>query len=263
MSAIGRAMRSRQPRAITTCTSRDEAGMILHLQNGAADMPRDILRDPQKDSSKDSSRPRSASTGVNRPAEEAKLLRQVQERDIRFINLEFTDVVGMAKSITIPADQLGDALASGKWFDGSAIEGFARVAETDMFLRPDLNTFAEVPWRAALSESDIESRGRVARFICDVLIPGGEPFEGDPRAVLVGALDAAQALGYSYKVAPELEFFLFHEDDVEGAEHKPLPHDRGGYFDLSTDLAADVRREIVAELESMRIFVESSHHEVA
>ncbi len=200
---------------------------------------------------------------MNQPAEAAKLLHTVQERDIRFVNLEFTDVVGMAKSVTIPAEQLADAIAAGKWFDGSAIESFARVAETDMFLRPDLSTFAEAPWRAALSESDIASRGRVARLICDVLMPSGEPFEGDPRAVLIAAIDAAAALGYSYEVSPELEFFLFREEEAEGIRARPLPHDRGGYFDLSTDLAADVRREIASELETMRIDVESSHHEVA
>jgi glutamine synthetase len=202
-------------------------------------------------------------TGINRPAEEARLLKQVEERNVRFINLEFTDVVGMAKSVTIPAEQLPDALAHGKWFDGSAIEGFARVAETDMYLRPDLSTFAEVPWRTALSESDTAGRGRVARLICDVLMPGGERFEGDPRAMLIAALEASAALGYRYEVAPEMEFFLLHEEDIEGAQHKPLPHDRGGYFDLSTDLAADVQREIVSELDSMEIKVESCHHEVA
>src|SRR5258706_1261078 len=118
-------------------------------------------------------------TGVNRPAEVARLLQEVERRGVRFINLEFTDVIGMAKSVTIPAEQLPDALAHGKWFDGSAIEGFARVAETDMYLRPDLATFAEVPWRTALSESDTAGRGRVARLICDVLMPGCERFSVD------------------------------------------------------------------------------------
>src|SRR5579884_1663800 len=241
---------------------------------GAAGMPRDGGREPGRDPGRDSGRDlgrapgatHAAPTGVNQPTEAAKLLHTVQERDIRFINLEFTDVVGMAKSVTIPAEQLPETVAAGKWFDGSAIESFARVAETDMFLRPDLSTFAEVPWRAALSESDIASRGRVARLICDVLMPNGERFEGDPRATLIAALDAAATLGYTYEVSPELEFFLFREEDVEGIrdlQARPLPHDRGGYFDLSTDLAADVRREIASELESMRIEVESSHHEVA
>jgi len=206
---------------------------------------------------------RSTPTGVDRPAEVAHLLQEVERRGVRFINLEFTDVIGMAKSVTIPAEQLPDALAHGKWFDGSAIEGFARVAETDMYLRPDPATFAEVPWHSALGESDIASRGNVARLICDVLMPTGERFDGDPRGVLIAALGDAARLGYRYEVAPELEFFLLHEEDIEGAAHKPLPHDRGGYFDLSTDLAADVRREVVSELNAMGIGIESSHHEVA
>jgi glutamine synthetase len=213
--------------------------------------------------SRDPSTSRPGQNGPARGGDAARLLRQAEERDIRFINLEFTDVVGMAKSVTIPREQLADALAHGKWFDGSSIEGFARVAETDMYLRPDLATFAEVPWRTALTESDIASRGRVARLICDVMMPSGERFEGDPRGVLIAAQEAAAALGLRYEVAPELEFFLLHEEDVEGAQHKPLPHDRGGYFDLSTDLAADIQREIISELDSMSIGVESSHHEVA
>jgi glutamine synthetase len=201
-------------------------------------------------------------TGVNVPDETARLLGHVETRGVRFINLEFTDVVGMAKAVTIPAEQLPDCLEYGKWFDGSAIEGFARVAETDMYLRPDLATYAEVPWRPSVAGGAGESGGgRVARIICDVLMPTGERFEGDPRAVLIAALAEAAALGYRYEVSPELEFFLLPEG--EGAAREPLPHDRGGYFDLSTDLAADVRREIVSELSSMGVRVESSHHEVA
>lgn len=198
-------------------------------------------------------------TGVNRPEEVSSALERVETLGVRFVNLEFTDVVGLAKCVTIPADQFADCLAHGKWFDGSAIEGFARVAETDMYLRPDLATFSEIPWRAVAT--DAEAAGPVARVICDVLTPSGEHFEGDPRAVLVHALDRAAALGYRFEVTSELEFFLLTER--EGAARDPLPHDRGGYFDLSTDLAADVRREIVAALAQMRIGVETSHHEVA
>ncbi len=204
---------------------------------------------------------RGSPTGVGRPEDEARLLEHVETRGIRFINLEFTDVVGMAKCVTIPADQLADCLAHGKWFDGSAIEGFARVAETDMYLRPDLTTYAEVPWRATVRDSEDTADGRAARLICDVLMPTGERFEGDPRAVLIATLEEAAALGYRYEVSPELEFFLLREGD--GLAREPLPHDHGGYFDLSTDLAADVRREIVSELGRMGIGVESSHHEVA
>ena len=201
-----------------------------------------------------------AATGVNRPNEEARLQERIETRGIRFINLEFTDVIGLAKCVTIPAAQLPDCLARGKWFDGSAIEGFARVAETDMYLRPDLSTFAEVPWRSTMSEAEGAS-GRIARLICDVLMPTGERFEGDPRAVLIAALAEAAALGYRYEVAPELEFFLLREGP--GGQREPLPNDRGGYFDLSTDIAADVRREIVLVLHDMGIEIETSHHEVA
>jgi glutamine synthetase len=192
--------------------------------------------------------------------EGAHVLAEVERRGIRFINLEFTDISGMAKCVTIPAEQLPDALAHGKWFDGSAIESLARVAETDMYLRPDPATFAVVPWSAPPSANDASSVGRV---ICDVLLPTGERFEGDPRAALIAALGHARGLGYLYRVAPELEFFLLREDARANVLREPLPHDRGGYFDLSTDLAADVRREIAAELGNMGVQIESSHHEVA
>ena len=195
-------------------------------------------------------------TGVRDAEAIARLLERVSARDVRFVNLEFTDVVGLAKSVTIPVEQLAEALAQGKWFDGSAIEGLPRVVETDMYLRPEPATLTELPWRA---EGD--GAGRVARLICDVLAPTGERFAGDPRAVLIETLGAVAAAGYRYEVAPELEFFLLR--DAEGLPGAPLSHDRGGYFDLSTDLAADVRREIVAELGQMEIAIESSHHEVA
>ena len=196
-------------------------------------------------------------TGVERPEDAARALARVETRGIRFINLEFTDVVGMAKSVTIPASQLRDILTRGRWFDGSAIEGLARVAETDMYLRPDLTTFAEIPWQPANAPGE----GRVARLICDVLMPTGERFGGDPRAVLIEAVREAEAQGYRYQVSPELEFFLLQEEGSRAGQ--PLAHDRGGYFDLSTDLAADVRREIVAALNEMGVSIESSHHEVA
>ena len=198
--------------------------------------------------------------GAGNVNERARLTERARAEGVRFINLEFTDVVGMAKSVTIPIEQLADCLENGKWFDGSAIEGFARVAETDMYLRPDLSTYAHVPWHTSSNASG-DRNGHVARLICDVLMPDGTRFEGDPRAVLIGAMEEAAALGYRYNVSPELEFFLLRESD--GTARDPLPHDRGGYFDLSTDLAADVRREMVEELERMGIQIESSHHEVA
>ena len=203
--------------------------------------------------------PPTTPTGVNRPEEARRVLEQITQKQVRFINLEFTDVVGLAKCVTIPAEQFSDCMTHGKWFDGSAIEGFARAVESDMYLRPELSTFAEIPWRA--NEQQGVTPGVVARVICDVLTPAGERFDGNPRAVLVRALDHAARLGYRYEVSPELEFFLLSQRD--GQPGAPLPHDRGGYFDLSTDLAAAVRAEIVDALARMRVRIETSHHEVA
>src|SRR5260221_12562624 len=143
-------------------------------------------------------------TGAGTAEEQARLLDRVEARGVRFINLEFTDVVGMAKSVTIPAVELADCLARGKWFDGSALEGFARVAETDMYLRPDLATYAEAPWRTtADGEGD-----RVARLICDVLMPDGQRFAGDPLAMLIAPLHAPSAPGLRYEFSPAREVFL-------------------------------------------------------
>ena len=198
------------------------------------------------------------------------ILAAVEAEGVGFVNLEFTDVVGMAKCVTIPVEQLPDCLIHGKWFDGSAIEGFARVAESDMYLFPDLDTFTILPGRirpheiipSLQFESDDRflEAGAVARIICDVYTPNGERFDGDPRATLSQALDLANSMGFKFLVAPELEFFLLH---LEDKTPMPLPHDRGGYFDLSTDLAATVRRQMVQALQQMGIKIEASHHEVA
>jgi glutamine synthetase len=198
------------------------------------------------------------------------ILAAVEAEDVGFVNLEFTDVVGMAKCVTIPVEQLPDCLIHGKWFDGSAIEGFARVAESDMYLFPDLDTFAILPGKirphdlttSPLNEPDDRflEAGVVARIICNVYTPNGERFDGDPRATLLQALDLANSMGFKFLVAPELEFFLLH---IEDTTPMPLPHDRGGYFDLSTDLAAAVRRQMVQALQQMGIMIEASHHEVA
>jgi glutamine synthetase len=203
-------------------------------------------------------------------AKREQILATVEAEGVGFVNLEFTDVVGMAKCVTIPVEQLPDCLIHGKWFDGSAIEGFARVAESDMYLFPDLDTFVILPGKirpreitnSLLTEPDdqfLES-GTVARIICDVRTPNGERFDGDPRATLLKALDLANSMGFNFLVAPELEFFLLH---LEDKTPMPLPHDRGGYFDLSTDLAATVRRQMVQALQQMGIRIEASHHEVA
>src|SRR5437867_2488109 len=197
------------------------------------------------------------------------ILATIEAERVRFVNLEFTDVVGMAKCVTIPVEQFPNCLTHGKWFDGSAIEGFARVAESDMYLFPDLATFAILPGKvrpqAATQTlhtySDRETdEDVVARVICDVHTPNGERFDGDPRATLLRALQVAKSMGFRFLAAPELEFFLLHQEDKTPT---PLPHDRGGYFDLSTDLAATVRRQMVRALQQMGIRIEASHHEVA
>jgi glutamine synthetase len=203
-------------------------------------------------------------------AKREQILATVEAEGVGFINLEFTDVVGMAKCVTIPVEQLPDCLIHGKWFDGSSIEGFARVAESDMYLFPDLDTFVILPGKirpreittSLLTAPDDQflEAAAVARIICDVRMPNGERFDGDPRATLLKALDLASSMGFNFLVAPELEFFLLH---LEDKTPMPLPHDRGGYFDLSTDLAATVRRQMVQALQQMGIRIEASHHEVA
>ncbi|MHB8618117.1 MAG: type I glutamate--ammonia ligase [Chloroflexota bacterium] len=181
------------------------------------------------------------------------LLEQAHKEHVRFVNLQFTDVLGVVKSVTIPTSQLEDCITHGKWFDGSSIEGFARIAESDMYLMPDLSTFAIIPWE--------RGENTTARIICNVYTPDGQVFEGDPRQVLARNLAGAAKLGWGLHTGPELEFFLLQRD-ASGGE-LPLPHDRGGYFDLSTDQAMDVRKEMVNALQELGINVETSHHEVA
>src|SRR5437588_2425870 len=162
------------------------------------------------------------------------VLAALEAERVRFVNLEFTDVVGMAKCVTIPVEQFPDCLNHGKWFDGSALEGFARVAESDMYLFPDLSTFAILPGHvrpqptmqiSRLPSTDLSSEEDVvARVICDVRTPDGEYFDGDPRATLLRALDVAASMGYDFLASPELEFFLLR---LEDKTPMPLPHDRG------------------------------------
>jgi glutamine synthetase len=180
------------------------------------------------------------------------ILDQIEKENVKFINLQFTDVMGIVKSVTIPAGIFDHIIDGGQWIDGSSIAGFARIAESDMYLMPDLSTFAVIPWE----------RGEftTARVICWVYNPNGDPFPGDPRHVLYTELEKLARLGYAYNVGPELEFFLFSRD---GNGISPLPHDRGSYFDLSTDLASTVRKDMVVALHEMGIEVEASHHEVA
>jgi glutamine synthetase len=182
-----------------------------------------------------------------------EVMARAEAEHVRFVNLQFTDVVGLVKSVTIPLEQFPDAIEHGKWFDGSSIEGFARIAESDMYLQPDLRTFQIIPWE--------RGENTTARAICWVYSPTGELFAGDPRVVLSRVLQQAAGLGYQFNAGPEVEFFLFHPD--EAGRVQPLPHDRAGYFDFSTDLASSVRKEMVNALELMGIKVETSHHEVA
>lgn len=182
-----------------------------------------------------------------------EVLARAQNQAVRFVNLQFTDVVGLVKSVTIPIHQLEDCIDHGKWFDGSSIEGFARIAESDMYLDPDLTTFSVIPWERGPDTT--------AKVICDVYTPEGEPFPGDPRQVLRRALREAEALGYRFNTGPELEFFLLQL--APDGTVSLSPHDEGGYFDLSTDLASQVRKEMVNALEALGITVETSHHEVA
>lgn len=182
------------------------------------------------------------------------VLRIARENDVKFIRLQFTDLFGALKNIAITVDHLETALDNQCMFDGSSIDGFARVEESDMFLHPDPDTFAIYPWRP--------QSGRVARLICDVHGPDGKPFSGDPRQILRRALQRASGMGYRLNIGPECEFFLFHTDK----EGKPTTttHDEGGYFDLGPmDLGEDARRDICLTLEELGFSVEASHHEVA
>jgi len=183
-----------------------------------------------------------------------QVLSFIQEKNIESIRLQFTDIQGIVKNVAIPAMQMSKAIKSGISFDGSSIEGFARIQESDMVLRPDLSTFCLLPWK-------FKDGSNEARIICDVFLPSGKPFEGAPRYVLERQLEKAQEMGYSMKVGPELEFFLFEKQNGGSAT---VPHDFGGYFDLGpVDLAEDIRREIIRALVQMGFTVEASHHEVA
>ncbi|MDD5948668.1 MAG: glutamine synthetase family protein [Lachnospiraceae bacterium] len=182
------------------------------------------------------------------------ILRLVEENDVEFIRLQFTDAYGTLKNVAITAGHLDEALDNKVMFDGSSIDGFVNIEESDMFLYPDLDTFEIFPWRPQV--------GKVARLICDVYNPDGTPFEGDPRYILKKELKRAAELGYTFEVGPECEFFLFHTDD----EGRPttLTHEKAGYFDLGPlDLGENARRDMVLALEKMNYTIEASHHEMA
>lgn len=183
------------------------------------------------------------------------LLDRVKKDDVKLVKLQFTDMLGSVKSVTIPVEQLEESLERGTWFDGSSIEGFARICESDMYLKPDPSTYAVLPWRP-MERAE-------ARIIADVYKPNGKPFEGDPRYILKRAVEEAKKEGFIYNTGPELEFFLFNKIN-NGSRISPVPHDVAGYFDFSPrDLASDVRRDIVFALERIGMTVEMGHHEVA
>jgi len=182
------------------------------------------------------------------------IIRICKEQDVKFIRLQFVDIFGILKNVAVPVEQLEAVLNNEIMFDGSSIEGFVRIQESDMYLRPDLNTFTIFPWRP--------TPNKVARLICDVYLPDGTPFPGCPRGVLKKMLKKAEEMGFKFYVGPEIEFFLFLTD--ENGNPTLQTHDKGGYFDLApVDLGEDARRDMVLTLEEMGFEIEASHHEVA
>lgn len=182
------------------------------------------------------------------------IIRMVEEEDVEFIRLQFTDMFGTLKNVAITKRQLEKALNNRCMFDASSIEGFVRIEESDMYLYPDLDTFAIFPWRP--------QQGKVARIICDIYRPDKTPFEGDPRYILRRTIDEAAKFGYHLDVGPECEFFLFHTDEDGGPT--TVSHERAGFFDLGpVDLGENARRDMVLTLEDMGFEIESSHHEAA
>ena len=182
------------------------------------------------------------------------ILAMVEENGVKFIRLQFTDILGTLKNVAITDRQLEKALNNHCMFDGSSINGFVRVEESDMYLRPDLDTFVIFPWRS--------QQGKVARLICDVYMPDGTPFEGDPRYILKKAINKAKDMGYTMNVGPECEFFLFEVDNDGNPTLKT--NDKGSYFDLGPiDLGENARRDMTLALEDMGFEIETSHHEVA
>jgi len=181
------------------------------------------------------------------------VFKRIEADGVRFINLQFSDLSGKVKSITIPVTHLDDSIKHGTWFDGSSIEGFASIHESDMYLKPDPSTYALLPWHS-------RQGANTARLICDVHTPDGSHFEGAPRSILRKALEEARGMGFEYNTGPELEFFLLRRDN---GLLLPLPHDQGSYFDLTTDQAVEIRRDMNMALQGFGIDVEASHHEVA
>ncbi|MFC1454879.1 glutamine synthetase family protein [Candidatus Undinarchaeota archaeon] len=181
-----------------------------------------------------------------------KVLQSISSADVKFVNLQFIDIYGTVKNVTIPSSQLEGSMKDGTWFDGSSIEGFARIHESDMYLMPDPETYSVLPW---------STDKRTARIICDVYMPDKTPFTGDPRYILKKTMEEAEKMGFVFNTGPEPEFFLFKTED---GIPKPLPNDVAGYFDYAPmDIASDVRNDISLALQEMGMKVEASHHECA
>lgn len=182
----------------------------------------------------------------------AKIMKEAKDKELKFVSLQFVDIFGNAKNCEITKEKLDDALNSGLWFDGSSIEGFARIHESDMLLKPDPKTFTFLPWTG----------NKVARIICDIYTVEEKPFEGDPRGNLKLVLKKLNGEGFDYKVGPELEFFLFKMNDSTTPNHEP--HDAGSYWDLDPlDLAVDAKREVIEYMDTMGLGIERGSHEVA
>ncbi|MDR0900479.1 MAG: type I glutamate--ammonia ligase [Methanobrevibacter sp.] len=183
------------------------------------------------------------------------VIQQIKDKDIKFIRLQFVDINGIPKSISVPFgsdEDLEDMIKEGMLFDGSSVDGFVEIHESDLVMKPDLKTMSLLPWRP-------EESG-VCRFICDIYTPEGKPFEGDPRSTLKKSLEKIKDKGYSYNIGPEPEFFIVDEDE----EGNPIPHDDASYFDVEpTDKGTNFRRKLVVDLEELGFEVEASHHEVA
>jgi glutamine synthetase len=184
----------------------------------------------------------------------AEVLSRIAEDDVKFICLQFTDVTGAVKSVDVPSERMDKVLEDGIWFDGSSVEGFARIQESDMRLKPDLDTYAVLPWS--------EPERRRARIFCDIYQPDGSPFPGDPRGNLKRVLKRIEDNGWKFNIGPEPEFFLFRKNGPNAIH--PVPHDVGGYFDFSaSDEAQRVRNELMLALAGMGLHIEMGHHEVA
>jgi len=184
------------------------------------------------------------------------IFKMVEENNVKFIRLQFTDILGVMKSISITSEQLDKALDGDLMFDGSSIEGFVRIEESDMYLKPDMNTFLVLPWSSPTSDS------RTARLICDIYDSDNKPFTGSPRYALQKALTEAKEMGYSMMVGPEPEFFMFQLD--ENGQPTLKTNDKAGYFDLPpVDMGEDARRDMVETLQSIGFEIEAAHHEVA